>query len=106
MRLASRSVKGGTDVKRRVSEFFRTKKPGQSDLEFQMRNWWHFSWISGDHIVEQAVHSIDRLSWAMGDKPPKLVNCLGGRAARSGPEHGDAFENVTRPIQRSCRSGR
>ncbi len=69
------------------------KKPEWSDLEFQMRNWWHFSWISGDHIVEQAVHSIDRLSWAMGDKPPKLVNCLGGRAARSGPEHGDAFDH-------------
>jgi predicted dehydrogenase len=71
----------------------RHRETSWSDLEFQMRNWWHFPWISGDHIVEQAVHSIDRLSWAMGDKPPKLVNCLGGRAAREGPESGSAFDH-------------
>ncbi|MBL8762023.1 MAG: Gfo/Idh/MocA family oxidoreductase, partial [Phycisphaerae bacterium] len=45
----------------------RPRQPEWSDVEFQMRNWWHFTWISGDHIVEQAVHSIDRLAWAMGD---------------------------------------
>lgn len=71
----------------------RKRKPEWSDLEFQMRNWWHFCWVSGDHIVEQAVHSIDRLAWAMGDRKPARVNCLGGRAARSGPEHGDAFDH-------------
>lgn len=69
------------------------RKPGWSDVEFQMRNWWHFTWVSGDHIVEQAVHSIDRLAWAMGDKLPAKVNCLGGRAARSGPEHGNVFDH-------------
>jgi predicted dehydrogenase len=71
----------------------RPRKPAWSDMEFQMRNWWHFTWISGDHIVEQAVHSIDRLSWAMGDRLPARVTCLGGRAARSGPEHGDVFDH-------------
>jgi predicted dehydrogenase len=60
-----------------------------------MRNWWHFTWISGDHIVEQAVHSIDRLSWAMGDKLPEKVTCLGGRAARNGPEHGNVFDHFS-----------
>jgi predicted dehydrogenase len=73
----------------------RPRKPEWSDLEFQMRNWWHFAWISGDHIVEQAVHSIDRLSWAMGDKLPQKVICLGGRAARSGPEHGDVYDHFS-----------
>ncbi len=71
------------------------RQAGWSDLEFQMRNWWHFTWISGDHVVEQAVHSIDRLNWAMGDKLPTSVQCLGGRAARSGPEHGNVFDHFS-----------
>ncbi len=73
----------------------RPRKPEWSDMEFQMRNWWHYTWISGDHIVEQAVHSIDRLSWAMGDKTPTKVTCLGGRAARSGPESGHVFDHFS-----------
>jgi myo-inositol 2-dehydrogenase / D-chiro-inositol 1-dehydrogenase len=71
------------------------RQPQWGDLEFQMRNWWHFTWISGDHIVEQAVHSVDRLAWAMGDRIPTKVDCLGGRAARSGPEHGDAYDHFS-----------
>ncbi len=69
------------------------RKLGWSDLEFQMRNWWHFTWLSGDHVVEQAVHSIDRLCWSLGDSLPQKVTCLGGRAARSGPEHGNVFDH-------------
>ncbi|MCG3122386.1 MAG: Inositol 2-dehydrogenase/D-chiro-inositol 3-dehydrogenase [Phycisphaerales bacterium] len=75
-----------------------SKRPRQanwSELEFQMRNWWHFCWLSGDHIVEQAVHSVDRLAWAMGDRMPRSVQCLGGRAARSGEEHGDVFDHFS-----------
>ncbi len=71
----------------------RPREAGWTDMEFQLRNWWHFTWISGDHIVEQAVHSIDRLAWAMGDKMPARVNCLGGRAARTGPESGHVFDH-------------
>ncbi len=71
----------------------RPRKPEWSDLEFQMRNWWHFTWVSGDHIVEQACHSIDRGSWAVGDRIPLRVNCLGGRAARTGPESGNVFDH-------------
>jgi predicted dehydrogenase len=71
----------------------RPRKPEWSDLEFQMRNWWHFTWISGDHIVEQACHSIDRGAWAVNDRIPLRVNCLGGRAARTGPESGNVFDH-------------
>ncbi len=71
----------------------RPRKPEWGDLEFQMRNWWHFTWLSGDHIVEQAIHSIDRLSWAMNDELPIKCECVGGRAARSGPEHGNVFDH-------------
>lgn len=69
------------------------RKAEWSDLEFQFRNWWHFTWISGDHIVEQAVHSIDRMAWAFGDRIPARVVCVGGRAARFGPEHGNVFDH-------------
>ncbi len=71
----------------------RPRKPEWSDMEFQLRNWWHFTWVSGDHIVEQAVHAIDRLSWAKGERLPARVTCLGGRAARTGPESGHAFDH-------------
>lgn len=73
----------------------RPRKAEWSDTEFQMRNWWHFTWISGDHVVEQAVHSIDRLAWAVNDKLPKKVTCLGGRAARTGPESGNSFDHFS-----------
>ncbi len=73
----------------------RARKPEWSDIEFQMRNWWHFNWISGDHIVEQAVHSVDRLAWSFNDKIPTKVITLGGRAARSGPESGDVFDHFS-----------
>jgi predicted dehydrogenase len=69
------------------------RKPEWTDMEFQLRNWWHFTWLSGDHVVEQAVHSIDRLSWAVGDRIPARVICLGGRAARSGHEHGNVYDH-------------
>lgn len=71
----------------------RPRQAAWSDLEWQMRNWWHFTWISGDHIVEQAVHSIDKLAWALGDVMPVRATCLGGRAARSGPESGHVFDH-------------
>jgi len=73
----------------------RPRKPEWSDIEFQLRNWWHFAWISGDHIVEQAVHSVDRLAWSFNDKLPTKVIALGGRAARTGPESGDVFDHFS-----------
>jgi myo-inositol 2-dehydrogenase / D-chiro-inositol 1-dehydrogenase len=71
----------------------RPRQDGWSDMEFQLRNWWHFNWLSGDHIVEQAIHSVDRMAWAMGDAVPERVTCLGGRQARFGPERGDVYDH-------------
>jgi myo-inositol 2-dehydrogenase/D-chiro-inositol 1-dehydrogenase len=52
---------------------------GMSDIEWQVKNWYNFSWLCGDSLVEQAVHSVDKIAWAMHDKPP--INCVavGGR---------------------------
>ncbi|KAF0170591.1 MAG: oxidoreductase domain-containing protein [Limisphaerales bacterium] len=61
----------------------------KTDLEWQIRRWYYFTWLSGDHIVEQAVHSVDKLLWAMKDEPPESVICTGGRQVRPGGDGGE-----------------
>lgn len=71
-------------------------KPRQdqwSDVEFQMRNWVHFDWLSGDHIVEQACHSIDKINWAMQNEPPKSATSVGGRQMHERPETGNIYDH-------------
>ena len=103
LREAFAQVLGGTigDVTSAYTNYLtgqlpkRKREEAWTDLEFQMRNWWHHTWISGDHIVEQAIHSIDRLAWAFGDRMPTQAHCLGGRMTRSGPEHGDSYDHFS-----------
>lgn len=64
-----------------------------SDMEWQLRNWWHYTWLSGDHIVEQACHSIDKIAWAMGNEAPIRATALGGRQARQGDQWGHAYDH-------------
>ncbi|MCC6426776.1 MAG: Gfo/Idh/MocA family oxidoreductase [Phycisphaerales bacterium] len=58
-----------------------------SDLEYQMRNWLYYTWLSGDHIVEQHVHNIDVMNWVMGSVPTKVTG-MGGRQVRTEPLFG------------------
>lgn len=70
------------------------RRPEWSDMEYYIRNWPYYTWLSGDHIVEQAVHSIDRLSWAMNDELPVNVVCTGGREVRPDkPEGNNIFDH-------------
>ncbi|MCC7490976.1 MAG: Gfo/Idh/MocA family oxidoreductase [Fimbriimonadaceae bacterium] len=64
-----------------------------NDLEFQLKNWYYYLWISGDHIVEQAVHSIDKMGWAMGDQPPLRCRATGGRQIRTDPRYGNIWDH-------------
>ena len=64
---------------------------GMADVEWQIRNWYNFSWLSGDSIVEQAVHSIDKIVWAMKDTPPVSCVATGGRQIPS--EGGNIFDH-------------
>jgi predicted dehydrogenase len=70
-----------------------TRPAGMSDIEWQIRNWYNFTWTCGDSIVEQAIHSVDKVAWAMKDVPPASCVAVGGRAV---PAHGgniyDHFE--------------
>ncbi|TDU81195.1 putative dehydrogenase [Prosthecobacter fusiformis] len=67
------------------------RTPEMSDVEWQIRNWYNFSWLSADSIAEQAVHSIDKICWAMGDKPPVSCIATGGRQIPS--EGGNIYDH-------------
>jgi myo-inositol 2-dehydrogenase/D-chiro-inositol 1-dehydrogenase len=60
------------------------RQPGWSDMEWQLRNWNYFTWLSGDHIVEQHVHNLDVMNWVLGTHPTRAVSGLGGRQVRVG----------------------
>ena len=72
--------------------------PRQTELEYQLRNWYFFTWLSGDHIVEQHVHNLDVGNWLMGEVPLE-ANGQGGREVRrrSG-EQGRDFGQIYRPF--------
>jgi len=69
------------------------RQPSQSDVEWQIRNWLYFTWLSGDHICEQHVHNLDVVNWAFKDAQPVDVHGLGGRQWRTGPEYGNIFDH-------------
>ena len=62
---------------------------GWSDMEWQLRNWNYFTWLSGDHIVEQHVHNLDIMNWVLGSHPVRAVSGLGGRQVRTGTQNTD-----------------
>jgi len=71
----------------------RGRKDSWSEMEYQMRNWLYFAWLSGDHIVEQHIHSLDKALWLMDDQPPVSCTGLGGRQARTDEQWGHIFDH-------------
>jgi myo-inositol 2-dehydrogenase / D-chiro-inositol 1-dehydrogenase len=70
------------------------RKPGWSDVEWQLRNWHYFCWLSGDHLVEQAIHSLDKIAWALKGEMPTSCVAVGGRQCRKDvPETGNVFDH-------------
>ncbi len=74
--------------------WLRERKPGMSDLEWQCRNWYHFAWLSGDHIVEQFVHNLDTINWALQSHPIKAEG-TGGRQSRVDPSYGHIYDHFS-----------
>jgi myo-inositol 2-dehydrogenase / D-chiro-inositol 1-dehydrogenase len=62
------------------------------DVEWQLRNWYNFSWLSGDGLVEQACHSVDKIMWAMKDVPP--VRCVGNGGRMIPNNEGNIFDHI------------
>src|SRR5688500_6824974 len=86
--VASGTYLSGTPwVKERKSEW--------NDLEYQLRNWMFFCWLSGDHLVEQAVHSVDKLVWAFNDIAPVSCIATGGRQQRIEEQYGEIYDHFS-----------
>ncbi len=64
-----------------------------SEMEWQIRNWYYFSWLSGDHNVEQHVHSLDKVAWVFKNEYPVRAVGVGGRQVRTGPECGNIYDH-------------
>jgi len=71
----------------------RVRQPEWTEMEYQMRNWYPFTWLSGDHNVEQHVHSLDKAAWVMHDEPPERAWGSGGRQFRSEIAIGNIFDH-------------
>ena len=68
------------------------RQPEWSDMEWQLRNWLYFTWLSGDHIVEQHVHNLDVINWAMQTHPTRCRG-MGGRQVRTDAKYGHIFDH-------------
>ncbi len=73
----------------------RGDKPEWSRMEYQIRNWLYYTWLSGDHIAEQAIHSLDKTAWLMGDASPVRAMGMGGRQQRTNKKYGHIFDHHT-----------
>ncbi len=75
--------------------WFRNKErePDWTEMQYQMRNWYPFTWLSGDHNVEQHIHSLDRSAWSLQDRPPQRAWGSGGRQFRDEPAIGTMFDH-------------
>ena len=83
---------GALWVERAAENWTNRKAKSWSEMEWQIRNWLFTGWCSGDHIVEQHVHNLDVMNWALGAHPVKAVG-MGGRAARTEPQYGNIFDH-------------
>ena len=70
----------------------RPREPQQTEMEYQMRNWYYFNWLCGDHINEQHIHNLDVGNWVKQDTPQSAQG-YGGRHMRNGKEHGEIFDH-------------
>ncbi|MBD0374113.1 MAG: Gfo/Idh/MocA family oxidoreductase [Flavisolibacter sp.] len=68
------------------------REPNQTEMEYQMRNWYYFNWLCGDHITEQHIHNIDVINWFKGGYPVSAQG-MGGREVRKGKDYGEIFDH-------------
>lgn len=70
----------------------RERKSEQTEMEYQMRNWYYFNWLCGDHINEQHIHNLDVGNW-VHQAYPTQVHGMGGRQVRTGLDHGEIYDH-------------
>jgi predicted dehydrogenase len=79
----------------RSGRWDKPRQPDWTDMLYQMRNWYNFTWLSGDFNVEQHVHYLDVCSWVMKEKYPIKAVGMGGRQALIGPEYGQIYDHFS-----------
>jgi predicted dehydrogenase len=79
----------------RGGRWIKTRRPEWSDMTYQMRNWYNFTWLSGDFNVEQHVHFLDVCAWVMKDQYPVRAIGMGGRSIYTGPDSGNIFDHFS-----------
>jgi predicted dehydrogenase len=73
----------------------RTREQCSSEMEHQLRNWYYYTWLSGDFNVEQHIHTLDKMAWAMKDVPPVSASGTGGRQQRTDPKYGNIYDHFS-----------
>ncbi len=71
------------------------RDPQWTELQWQLRNWYHFCWLAGDDILQSLIHNLDKAAWALGEQPPESAFGLGGRSSIVEPKHGDHFDHFS-----------
>ena len=79
----------------RTGRWAKPRQPDQTDMNYQMRNWYNFTWLSGDFNVEQHVHFLDVCAWAMKDEYPVKAIGMGGRTVLSGTQYGNIYDHFS-----------
>lgn len=72
--------------------WMKPRTPSMTEMEYQLRNWYYFNWICGDHITEQHIHNIDVINWVKNGYPVKARG-TGGREVRKGKDYGEIFDH-------------
>ncbi|HEV2295069.1 MAG TPA: Gfo/Idh/MocA family oxidoreductase [Tepidisphaeraceae bacterium] len=85
-------VVGGQCYWNQAGLWMHPRQESWSDMEWQLRNWLYFTWLSGDHIVEQHVHNLDVMNWVMNATPVSAYG-MGGRQARTDPAYGHIYDH-------------
>ncbi len=75
--------------------WFRNREPDWTPMHEQIQNWMYYRWLSGDHIVEQFIHSLDKALWLRHDEPPVSCYGQGGRQVRTSSDYGDVYDHFS-----------
>lgn len=85
-------IVGGQVYWNSAGVWVKEREAGQSELQYQLRNWYYFNWLCGDHINEQHIHNIDVANWFIGSTPVSAQG-MGGRQVRTGKEFGEIYDH-------------
>ncbi|MFD0797246.1 Gfo/Idh/MocA family protein [Maribacter chungangensis] len=86
-------IKSISSIRNGGELWYKERQPDWNDMQYKMRNWYYYNWLSGDFIVEMFVHSTDMISWAMGERMPLSATGVGGRQWRTEEKYGNIYDH-------------